>query len=400
MRSARRYAFGFVGIVAGFTLVAAAINTWVNPLRVTPAPWSDPSLEQYREISNQIRTGKAGILRSSGHADAAFVGSSRVANGMDPNFEGWGDQKVLNLGCSGGFMFETTGISRYLLEQEMPEVILFGVDPGDLSSPFDTRPLGDYYGSPFAPGGDRVDREMRYLIGISTLEISIETLSRKHRGKLASYTPEGLRVRSDKAGQRSQIDFIRSRLLGEAFLAEDGRKQRPINQDKAKELESILRMARTAGTRVILYIHPQHAVMHARAADKSDPPVFFRRERPTLVEMVDRVNAEGLAGPPVELWDFFDFHPINCEPLPIDGRERMDFWGDLGHYSLPVGNTMQARMMGWDVPLEIGEDYGTRLSSENLEERLEEVRAGYEAYLNGPGARDVEWKEELFRKAE
>lgn len=334
MTAARRYAFGFLGTVVAFTLVAAAINTWVNPLRVTPAPWSDPAFESYREIDSQIRTGKAGMLRSAGDPDAVFVGSSRVANGFDPGFEAWGDQQVLNLGCSGGFIFESMGVTRHLLENEPPEVILFGVDPGDLSNPIDTRPLGDFYSSPFAEGGDRLDREMRYLIGISTLEISLETLNRKRQGKLASYTPRGLRVRSDKAGQRKQIEFIRSRLLGEAFLADDGRRTKPINRQKLAQLEEILRLARRNGSRVILYIHPQHAVMHARAADVADPPVFFEPERPALVDLVERVNTADLPAPPVELWDFFDFHPINREPLPLDGDRQMRFWGDLGHYSV------------------------------------------------------------------
>lgn len=399
MPASRRYAFGFLGAVACFTLIAAAINTWVNPLRVTPAPWSDPGFDDYREIDSQIRTGKAGMLRSTDHPDAVFVGSSRVANGFDPGFDAWGEQQVLNLGCSGGFLFETMGITRHLLENESPSVILFGVDPGDLSNPIDTRPLGDYYASPFAEGGDRLDREMRYLIGISTLEISLETLSRKSKGRLASYTPQGLRVRSDKAGQRKQIEFIRSRLLGEAFLEDDGRKSKSVNQEKLAQLEEMLRLAREHGTRVILYIHPQHAAMHARAADIDNPPVIFEPERPALVALVERVNDADLNGPEVELWDFFDFHPINCEPLPLESGDRMRFWGDLGHYSVEVGNAMQARMMGWGVPLDAADDYGVRLDRSTLGSRLEEVRQQYGDYLRGPGARDVRWKEELFNEA-
>lgn len=397
MKSSRRYAIGFGVAVAGFTLFAAAVNTWINPLRVTPAPWTDSSFEPYREISNQIRTGKAGLIRSNGHPDVAFVGSSRVANGMDPEFAPWGDKLVLNLGCSGGFIYETIGVTRFLLQEEPPETILFGVDPGDLCNKVDTRPMADYYSSPFAPGGDRVDREIRYVVGISTLEDSWETFRRRRNDNLANYTPKGLRARSDKAGKRKQIDFVRMCLLGEAFLEEEGRKQPALNPAKVKALEEVLAEARAAGTRVLLYLHPQHAVLHARAADADNPPVIFAPERPALVDLVSRVNAADLPGPPVEFWDFFGFHEINCEPLPLDGQQEMQWWGDLGHFKLPVGRIIQSRMMGWEVPVPEGADFGVRLDSSNLEARLEEVKRQYGEYLRGPGKRDVAWKEELFK---
>lgn len=399
MPASRRYATLFLGAVVAFTLAAAVINTWINPLRVTPAPWSSPAFEKYREISNQIRTGKAGLIRSQGQPDVAFIGSSRVANGMDPEFGPWNDQVVINLGCSGGFLYESMGITRHLLRTNAPEIIFFGIDPGDLSNPIDTRPMADYYSSPFAPGGDRIDREMRYVIGISTLEDSFETFNRKRQNRLASYSPKGLRIRSDKAGQREQIDFVRSCLLGEAFLDADGRKQKEPNEKKLAELEKVLIAARQVGTKVLLYIHPQHALLHARAADAENPPVIFANERPALVALVNRVNSVQASGPPVKLWDFFGYHPINCEKLPLDGDEQMDYWGDLGHYSIEVGNTIQSRMMGWTPPLKEGEDFGVQLTSETLPERLSEVRQGYAEYLRGAGARDVRWKEELFKQA-
>jgi hypothetical protein len=69
----------------------------VNPWRVTPVPWQAKSLEPYRSQPEHLRTSKAGLLRS-GKWRVALCGSSRTANGLDPDHPGWGRGDVVNLG--------------------------------------------------------------------------------------------------------------------------------------------------------------------------------------------------------------------------------------------------------------------------------------------------------------
>ena len=65
MSAPRGYVTALFGCI-GLTLLAAVLlNTTVNPWRVTPTPWSAEKLDPYRDISSQIRTGKAGIVRPS-----------------------------------------------------------------------------------------------------------------------------------------------------------------------------------------------------------------------------------------------------------------------------------------------------------------------------------------------
>lgn len=103
-----------IGGIVIFTVVTALVNTWVNPLRVTPSPWSSPDFEPYRDISSQIRTEKAGIIRSHERVDVAFLGSSRVENGLDPDLDEWSGKEVLNLGCSDGYVYESKVLLFYL----------------------------------------------------------------------------------------------------------------------------------------------------------------------------------------------------------------------------------------------------------------------------------------------
>ncbi|MEK7949430.1 hypothetical protein [Luteolibacter soli] len=400
MRAFRGYSIGLVAVIAVASLVSFAVNTTVNPWRVTPTPWSSQKLDPYRDISSQIRTGKAGIVRANPKIDVGLVGSSRVANGLDPEFPGWQGQSVVNLGCSGGFIYESTALARYLMEERKVGLILFGVDPGDLSSTTDTRPMGDYHSSPLAGNEDRFNREIRYMIGVSTFEASMETLKRASKHEQTQYSPKGLRAHPKKKGKRSQLDFIKDRIQGEAEFDVPDTSKPAVNPAKARVLEDMMRDARQRGVHLITFIHPTHALMNSRAADAANPPVVFEHERRAVLELAQKVNRETFDGPPVEVWDFADYHPLNCDPLPQDREAVMPHWGDLGHYSIEVGNVIQSRIMGWPVPIPGAENYGTKLTAETIEPWFNHVREGYKAYLTGPGVGDMALKEQWIAEGE
>ena len=385
---------GFLVVVACFTLFAGIVNTWVNPLRLTSTPWTAEKFDPYREISSQIRSGKAGMLRQAGELDAAFVGSSRVANGLDPNYPGWGGKKVLNLGCAGGFLFESVAIADHLIETGRTRTILLGIDPGDLTSSVDTRPLGDFYNSPFSTQGDAIDREIRYHVGISTLEQSFETIERLKLDRPASYTPDGLRVPRRGKGGPKQLQFIRSNIVGEAFLADDSPSGARINEQKIQALEELLEKALEHGTELILFLHPRHALLGADRDDIGTDACPYQLEREALVALVERVTSRHLDAAAIPLWDFLVFHPITTEPLPLDSSARMKHWSDLDHYSIEVGNAMQARILGLPVELKGASGFGRKIDSRSLGDHLDKLRSGYQRYLTEEGARDLDWKEE------
>ena len=200
MQSGRRYNFLVIGGALLACIVFAVANTAVDPWRVTPVPWRAENLEPYRDIAGQIRTGKAGLVRS-GTWDVGLFGSSRVDNAWNPDAAGWKGKRVVNLGASGGFIYETVGIARYFLARQKPELLVIGIDPGDLGNANDTRPKSDYYNSPFS-GTDTFNRELRYVAGLSTFEASLEVLDRAVRNAPGEYTPHGLRLRPAVAKSR------------------------------------------------------------------------------------------------------------------------------------------------------------------------------------------------------
>ena len=391
MHSGRRYNFLVIGGALLACIVFAVANTVIDPFRVTPVSWRAKDLEPYRDISSQIRTGKAGLIRS-GDWDIGLFGSSRVDNAWNPDASAWKGKRVVNLGASGGFIYETVGIARYFLAHEKPELLVIGIDPGDLGNANDTRPKSDYYSSPFA-GTDTLNREIRYVVGLSTFESSMEVLKRAGDRKPGEYTPHGLRLRPEVAKSRAQMKFIRDQLRGEREDSSGG-----VDQDKAELLREFLKECAGGSFRVVLIVHPVHALMHANSKDLENPPAPFEDIRRFLLGLTEEMNALRPGGF-VSYHDYCNFHPVNCEVLPADkqGLERMKHWNDLGHYDVELGESVLGQALGWDSSHPEWQGHGWEITRENIDAYLAFIRAGYHAYLSGPGAVDVAWKESLLR---
>lgn len=398
-RATRRYVSAVFGIAGICVLISGITNTTVNPLRMTPVPWESKALEPYRGDTKHLRTVKAGILREKDWK-IAMVGSSRVANALDPLLPQWGRKDVVNLGVNAGFLQESTAIARYFLAHEPAEILLVGVDPGDLTSRVDTRPMFDFETSPFAHDFN-MDGELRYIFGVSTFGSSRKTLAAASRKIPAEFDAAGMR-RKPKIHKGSQVKFIATAIVAKIELetADAGGPERVFNEAKVKKLRELLEDARRRNCRAIVFFQSNHALMHAEAEHIGTAVIPFEKERRALVSMVAEVNSQG-TGPAIELWDFCNYHPLNCEAIPLDDPEkgRLKDWNDLGHFSPEMGTQMLAMMMGWPLPRPEWSDIGVKLETANLEDYLHTVRSGYQRYMTRDGTRDLAWKEDLKAKA-
>lgn len=390
MQSGRRYNFLVIGGALLACIVFSLANTTIDPFRVTPVPWRAQALEPYRDIASQIRTGKAGLIRS-GNWQVGLFGSSRVDNAWNPDAAGWQGKRAVNVGASGGFIYETVGIARYFLTHQKPELLVIGIDPGDLGNANDTRPKSDYYSSPFART-DTLNREIRYVAGLSTFEASMEVLHRAGQKKPGEYTPHGLRLRPEVATSRSQMKFIRDQLRSERVDSSHG-----VDPDKAALLREFLTECAGGDFQVVLIVHPVHALGYARSEDLANPRAPFEDIRRFLLGLTEDMNT--LRPGFLSYYDFCNFHPVNCEPLPADkqGLDRMKHWNDLGHYDVELGESVLGQALGWPVTHPEWQGHGWKISRENIDEYLAFIRKGYHDYLSGPGAADVAWKESFIR---
>ena len=401
----RRYAsVMLVGLVVA-TLIAAAINTWVDPFRVTGAPWASAKVDPYRDISASTRTGKAGLIRSHDDWQAGIFGSSRVISSLDPEAPGWAGKKVANLGMPGAFLYENIAMAEYFIARQPAEVLLFGIDPGDLTNAKDTRPMVDFAGSPLNQDGV-LDRELRYVFGMSTFETSLETLGLQWKKTPAEYNPHGFRDRPGGTGGggaaapgKGQLNFIKNRFIDDARVPAKPGEGTKVHAKKAELLEALMRHCRAKGARLVLFLHPNHVLLQAKSSDIGQAEIPFETDRKALVGMVERVNATG-SGPQVELWDFYSYHPYNRERVrPIEGQpSELVHWRDLEHFTKDVGDGMLSLLMGWEIKDPNLDQYGIRLTPENLDARIRSLREAYQAYLHAEKSGDLAWKEALIEK--
>ncbi|GAA5481736.1 hypothetical protein [Haloferula sargassicola] len=349
-------------------------NTWVNPLWVTPTPWTNNGFAEYRPIYRQQRTGKAGLVRAKDW-DVAFFGSSRVDIAYNPALPEWGDLRVVNLAMSASTLPETAATVRYTLKHRSLDLAIVGIDLGDLTTDATKWRSTGFMESPLNPKGDSAERELRYIFGWSTFEASYKAMRNEVTGRLPEYTPLGHRLRhQDQADVRTIIyrDAIPHALRTTA--------QRHARYDGATEwksslLRQILDDCAEHGTRLVLVIPPNHATYIGVFHETGDPDPCFRADREALVKAAEASHASHPGSPEAVIWDFNDFHPLNAEPIPPH-NVRMHWWLDGTHARKELGNIQLSRIMGWEVP-EIGKDYGIRLNRDNLEQRIDSMRQGY-----------------------
>lgn len=382
-------ALGLLGTAVTVLTLFFVVNTWINPLWVTPSPWTDESFAEHRQIYRNLRTAKAGLARSQ-RWDVAFVGSSRVAIGLDPDIPQWGDLRVVNLGISAGSITENAIIAEYVVEHQ-PDLqrVILGLDLTDLTSETDLARNAGFFDSPFSDRGSPFERELRYAIGFSSAEASYKTLKAREDDAVPPYTAKGHWAHHRSADpvrtilKRDSIPYaIRYVRLRKAELH--------ISERKVEALRRGLRACLKAGVEMVIIIPPNHAAYLVNMPMEGDPDPFFMLDRRKIVEVVAEENARHPGSPPVVVWDFNDFHPLNSEPIPEPDEGPMKYWVDGTHALETLGTVMLARIHGWPLDDPDEATYGRVITVGNVDEREAEIEASYKRYLRENPA-EVDW---------
>ncbi|MCW1885848.1 hypothetical protein OKA04_14000 [Luteolibacter flavescens] len=358
--------------------VFIGINTWVNPLWVSKAPWSDDSFAEYRPIYRYQRTGKAGIAEAQPWK-VAFFGSSRIDIAFDPALPQWNGTPAVNLAVSAGTLPETAPILHYTLERAPLEMAIVGIDIGDLLGGNSPIKSTGFMESPFNPDGNHLEQSLRYYAGISSFESAVQTIINKSKNRLPEYTPLGHRLRHQETVDVAKV--IQRDAISHALRVTRRRKANPPaepNETKAEKLRQILKETKEHNCRLVLVIPPSHATYLGVFYHQGDPDPTFSKDRIAIARMVAESNAQFPAAPPAIIWDFNDFHPFNAEKVPMDAS-KMHWWLDGTHARKALGDVMLARIMGWPVE-PAGADFGFQLTEANAAERDKALRDGYERF--------------------
>lgn len=389
-RKPRRYALAFLAFFGLLLAGSCLFNLLVNPYRVTPTPLSLDSLDGARDLYDESRTSVCGLILSAPEIDVALLGASRVNQALDPRLPEWGGEAVYNLACRACFFNESRAVLDYLLRQQDPKLVIWGLAPQDLASDADTRGFADFYRSPLAGRRGRLDRDLRYLVGSSTCESSMKVLARHREGATAHYSPLGIMI--DRVplptSQRAYFEEFFRRL---PEVPNPGlKKTKGLDPDKRASLAEAVRQCQRHGVRLVLFLHPQHSLVHAHPRER--PLLPMAETRLELARLFETLREESPDAPSPVLWDFGGFHRVTRERIPADHESSMVWWDDFGHYAKPIGHLVLARMMDWPLPIEGCEDFGVELTPRNFPEWEDQVKREYAEYLEQERDGDVAWK--------
>jgi hypothetical protein len=377
-KSFRNFTLAVLIAAGGLVALFIGINTWVNPLWVSKAPWTDDSFAEYRPIYRYQRTGKAGIAKARPW-EAGFFGSSRIDIALDPALPQWGDTPAVNLAVSAGTLPETAPILSYTLEHAPLKTAIVGIDIGDLIGANSGYRTTGFMESPFNPKGNHVEQTFRYYAGISTFQSAVQTIINRNKGELPEYTPQGHRLRHQETTDVAKV--IQRDAISHALRVIRRRKANPPtkgNDWKISQLQQILDDTKAAKCRLILMIPPSHATYLGVFYQQGDPDPTFSLDRGLMAKLVAASNKQHPEAPAATIWDFNDFHPLNAESVPMDSS-KMHWWLDGTHARKALGDVMLARMMGWPIDGP-GADFGFELTEANAAARTEDLKAGYQRF--------------------
>jgi len=393
----KRYTVCFCAVLSAYLILVVSVTTTVDPWRVLRMPWALESLEEYRDFSDAHRTGKAGLALDPEGWDIAFVGSSRVENGLDTSYEAFGKKRVVNLGLAGGLIDENTAMGHFLITKNPGlKTILFGVDTGDLTSLADMSSSSDFYLSPLAAGSSGMERKISYLTSVRALTDSLAVVTNRIKEQKSKYTLTGQRI--GKLGDPPPFrEFIVSRkgFYQSQARAFDPPAESPFNSKKYEKLAGFLKAARSAGIKVIVFVTPRHALLQIHPQENAPTEAPWQRERLALIRLCEETNALPLGGPEISLLDFCTFSPLNTQALPEPEPSDPPFtaWPDLEHYEHQIGAQILERCFGSDA--ETIPQWGVDVLAVGAGKYFSDLRTGHEQYCR-EHPENVAWFREVI----
>lgn len=364
-------------IIAIVTLSAAAalLNFVMDPYLIFGMPRNvgfnarKPAMEKQAYL---IKTYDA--IRA--HPRTVLLGGSPVGVGLDAQSPAWPEQlrPVYNLGLPSGTPLAEYRYLQHLTAEDSPKLVVLGVDfrdvvPLDKTPEYDSHLIVNRDGSRNAalPRQHLYDL-LRASLSLDTSLDSIDSLSGNLAGNSSDIQQGSLNYRIFRE-LPSEVGSLPIMALND-FNSSSRYSRAKVDMTPLEHVRAILNLCRERRIDAILVINPSHV----------DEQEIFDLERkwPVLEDWKRRVTqlvAEyARNGMHIELWDFYGYNAYSTEPVPAGGR-ALQWFIDPEHYTHALGDIVLRRIFeGTDG------SFGVRLTPENIETRLKEVRSAQASY--------------------
>jgi hypothetical protein len=228
---------------------------------------------------------------------------------------------------------------------------------------------------------------LRYFASAGMLKASADTL-RNQDPALIEFEPTGRRNSrvfagaAERFGQHHMFEFSEARYFRARLNLPPAQRYTWVKADGSstlKSLAAVLDRAAALGIEVHLFVTPVHARQLEVYRMLGLWPAMEDWKR-----AVTRIAAGGMrnTGTRFPLWDFADYSPLTCEPVPRPGdlTTRMQWYWESSHFTRALGDRVLMRIFGAPSATQNLDPFGTLLDSATLNGHLESIRARGELY--------------------
>lgn len=393
----------FLVTAASVFLGVSATNLAVDPYRF----FRVSSWQGFNRVkpyaSHEERLGKA-YLAEWIRAKGLILGNSRAEVGLDPAHPAWPVKPVLNLAVAGTALAQSAAYLRHASEFEKPDLVILGVDFMDFRIatgerlPATEEPAsalrataGDYDLAIYPDGQENHsytwNKWKNRFLKTGSLDAfwhSLGTVFYQNYPYAEDLTELGFNPLRDyqaivrREGYHAtfrQKDIANSRIYGqgakEVFLS--GRRSSPVFD----RFRDIVQFCDARGIRLVVVIYPYHAHLLEifRSADLWPKFEDWKRQLLAIVESA--------GGETATLWDFSGYTRFSTESVPGEREKNrvVQWYWEAGHFKKELGDLILTRIFGADsAGASETRDFGRRLTSENIEDHLADMRRAQARY--------------------
>jgi len=394
LRYIRSIALSFLAFMAS----VGAINWLIDPFGMFDSPIIANLNSKKTEAVRHGRLNKFATLERQ-HPRTLIIGSSRAEYGLDPEHPGFSERPVYNFAILGPRINEFLRMFQHVIQINRPQSVLFAVDFFVFNTNMPTEP--DFSDARFAadPVGDvrlsypidRLKERTAVLLSMDTLVASWTTIFSQTNGSRfmlnnglqdRSYVDDEIRTmggyqKSFRSTERAYLHDVIFPAPSHEFALSDPRTHRSTLDNFAE----ILRLCHDNHIQLTLMISPIHARLleTIRVAGLWDTYEEWKRQ----LVMLNDLAATTKHNAAFPFWDFADYHAINREAVPnkTDNSTTTAWWWESSHYKKQLGDIVLDRI--FDIPAPMGidsEHFGTLITSNNIDEHLQQIRARQQHY--------------------
>lgn len=391
-RTRPRYVLFFFLSVVSFSVLFGGFNFLVDPFGIYRT-WEIEGLNTEKPVAyDHARLHKAFALerlRPSG----LILGSSRALRGLDPGHPGWKTSPVYNLGLVASNIFELRDFLVFSQEIQPLKQVVVALEFFNFNEKWrrpaeaDPRRIKNYGSVPWLIFRFRDIADT--LLTFDALISSLGTIAWQNQDCRSLIEPDGMVSSRDKdctvaklghrrLFQRSEWKFLNIWRVYGNFELRDEKSGRTT-------LEAVGNMAADArrwGIDLRFFISPVHArqLEVLRRAGAWQQYEDWKRE---LVAVLAADAAKHPNGPDIPLWDFSGYNSITSVTVPAADQTESRMWSywEGSHFTKAVGDMVLDRVLSHESRGRIiPRDFGVRLTSENIEGHIRNIRAAGEQY--------------------